>query len=193
MLTRRIFTTLGAAFALTAAGRPSWGARAASIDGDAIVSPRLSALADIWEAAGKEFERHRHAAFYFDMPSGIRRGYLMDEPKLLALREATRAMYEAATEVFQERSRTRADVLLKYHVMDDALNRRFGGNTDAVIAAGGATWHVIVDREARSFSLDLNPFWLWEASPHATIDGDRNSPRWAAISRWRSEQYGARA
>ena len=192
MLTRRIFTALGAAFALTAACRPSSGARAASIDGDGVVSPRLHVLADRWEAAGQEFERYRYAAFYMDMPSGVRRGYLMDEPKLLALREATRAMYEAATEVFQERSRTRADVLLKYHVMDDALNWRFGGNTDAVIAAGGATWHDIVDREATSFSLDLNPFWLWEASPYATIDGDRNSPRWAAISRWRSEQYGAR-
>lgn len=192
MLTRRVFTALGAALALTAACRPSWGARAASVEGDDAVSPRLSALADRWEAAGREFERCRHAAFYMDMPSGVRRGYLMDEPLLLALRDATRAMYEAANAVFQTPSRTRADVLIKYHVMDDALNWRFGGNTDAVIAAGGATWHVIVAREAKAFGLDLNPFWLWEASPHATIDGDRNSPKWAAISRWRTAQYGAR-
>lgn len=189
MLTRRIFTALGAAFAITAACRPSWGARAASIDGDGGVSPRLSVFADRWEAAGQEFERCRQAAFYIDMPSGIRRSYLMDEPLLLALREATRAMYEAANAVFQQRSHTQADVLLKYHVMDDALNWRFGGNSDAVIAAGGASWHVIVAREAQAFGLDLNPFWLWEASPHATIDGDRNSPRWAAISRWRTERY----
>lgn len=189
MLTRRIFTALGAAFAITAASRPSCGARAVSVDGDDAVSPRLHALADQWEAAGQEFERCRHAAFYMDMPPGVRRGYLMYEPPLLALREATRAMYEAANEVFQERSRTRADVLLKYHVMDDALNWRFGGNMDAVIAAGGASWHVIVGREAAAFGLDLNHFWLWEASPDATIDGDRNSPKWAAISRWRIERY----
>lgn len=192
-MTRRIFTALGAAFAITAACRPSWGARVVSVDGEDAVSPRLHVLADRWEAAGQEFERCRYAAFYWDMPTGVRRGYLMDEPKLLALREATRAMYEAANEVFRERSRTRADVILKYHVMDDALNWRFGGNTDAVIEAGGATWHVIVGREATAFGLDLNRFWLWEASPHATIDGDRNSPKWAAISRWRTEQYGAGA
>jgi hypothetical protein len=189
MLTRRIFTALGAAFAITAACRPSWGARASAVDGTDTVSPRLSALADQWLAAGQEFDRCRHAAFYKDTPSGVRRGYLMDEPPLLALREATRAMYEAANAVFQERSRTRADVLLKYHIMDDAMNWRFGGNTDAIIAAGGATWHIIVDREAKAFGLDLNAFWLWEASPDATIDGDRNSPKWAAISRWRTEQY----
>lgn len=189
MLTRRIFTALGAAFAITAACRPTWGVRAASVDWDDTVSPRLTALADQWEAAGQEFERCRHAAFYVDMPTGVRRGYLSYEPPLLALIAATHRMYEAANEVFQERSRTRADVLLKYHVMDDALNWRFGGNTDAVIAADGATWHVIVDREAKAFGLDLNPFWLWEASPDAMIDGDRNSPKWAAISRWRIERY----
>lgn len=189
MLTRRIFTALGAAFAITAACRPSWGARAAAVDGADTVSPRLTALADQWEAAGREFERCRHAAFYKDMPSGVRRGYLMYEPPLLALIAATRAMYEAANEVFQERSRRGSDVLLKYHVMDDAMNWRFGGNTDAIIAAGGATWHIIVDREAKAFGLDLNAFWLWEASPDATIDGDRNSPKWAAISRWRTGRY----
>ncbi len=189
MLTRRIFTALGAAFAITAACRPSWGARGAAVDGADAVSPRLTALADHWEAAGQEFERCRHAAFYIDIPSGVRRGYLMYEPPLLALIEATRRMYEAANAVFQERSWTGADVLLKYHVMDDAMNWRFGGNTDAIIAAGGATWHIIVAREAKAFGLDLNAFWLWEASPDATIDGDRNSPKWTAISRWRIERY----
>jgi len=100
-------------------------------------------------------------------------------------------MLAAANDVFLEPSRTRADVLLKYHVMDDLSGWRIVHDQDYIIAAGGGVWHRIVEREAEAFGLDLNYFWLWEAPLHAKIDGERNSQKWAAVSRWRTERHAA--
>lgn len=189
MLTRRIFTVLGAAFAITAASRPSWGARAVAVDGDDAVSPRLLALGDGWEEAGRAFEAQRHVTYYKDMEPGIMRAYSTYAPELVALRDKTRAMLSVAAELFWEPSRSRADVLLKYHVIDDLCSWRVVHNEAAIIAAGGPWWHGIVEREAEVFGLHLNYFWLSEAPPYAEIDGDRNSPKWAAVGRWRTERY----
>lgn len=179
MHTRRAFTMLGTALMSAIACRPSWGARAFAIDVDGPVSPRLSVLGDAWEVAGRAYEVRRKATFHLEH----------DARELLAVKDAARVMLVAANQVFRELSRTRADVLLKYHVMDELGGSRVVHDSDAIMAAGGAQWHRIVEQEAQTFGLDLNYFWLWEAPPHARIDGERNSPKWVAISRWRTERH----
>jgi len=191
MLTRRTFTLLGATLVSAMACRPSWGARAVTIDEDGPVSPRLVALGDAWEVAGRAYEAQRHATFREGARDGTLRCYDLDAPERIPVVRATRAMLTAADDVFLEPSRTRADVLLKYHVMDDLSGWRVVHDSDYIIAAGGVVWHRILEREAHAFGLDLNYFWLWEAPPHATIDGERNSPKWAAVSRWRTERHAA--
>jgi hypothetical protein len=179
MLTRRTFTMLGTALVSAMACRPSWAARAFAVDLDGLVSPRMIALGDSWEEAGRSYEVLRDAAA----------GFSCDAPALIAIRDATRAMLAAADYIFLEPSRTRGDVLLKYHVMDELGGRRTVHDSDCIMAAGGAQWHRIVEQEAEAFGLDLNYFWLWEMPPYAKIDGERNSPKWAAVSRWRTERY----
>lgn len=179
MLSRRTFTLLGTALMSAMTCRPSWGARAFAIDVDGPASSRLAALGDAWEVAGRAYEVRRKATFHLEHGA----------PELLAVKDAARVMLLAANDVFREPSRTRADVLLKYHVMDELGGFRVVHDSDAIIAAGGAQWHRIVEQEAETFGLDLNYFWLWEAPPHAKIDGKRNSPKWAAISRWRTERH----
>lgn len=187
MLTRRSFTLLGTALVSAMACRPSWGARAFAADLDGPVSPRLVAFGDAWEVAGRAYEEQRYSSFHIWAAQGRTGSYGADDtPQQIAVRPATRAMLAAANDIFHEPSRTRADVLLKYHVIDDLCDRRIVHDQDYIAAAGGGVWHRIVEQEAEAFRLDLNYFWLWEAPPHAKIDGERYSPKWAAVSRWRT-------
>ncbi len=192
MLTRRIFTVLGAAFATTAACRPSWGARAVAFGISDALSTRHAALAEVWDAAARVYDRCKSEVYEGRQPK-ILLGRRPDWDEAIADWVASyRAMLSAANGIFQEPARNSADVILKYHLMDDLAWFRFERLSDSLEAAGGYTWHFIVEREAAAFGLDLNPFWYWEVSPYATIDGNRHSPKWAAVGRWRTEQYGAR-
>lgn len=191
MLTRRLFTALGTASLSVFALRPSWAVPATEGQGAWSVSPRLHRLADAWEATGKEYERCRHEAFFKNAPPSTMWVYVKGAPQFVRFEQSYRTMLTAVNDVFNERSRTRADVVLKYHVMDELASYRCVRNDDAIIEAGGAYWHRILSREAERFALDLHPFWLGEGSPYAMIDGDRNSAKWEAVSRWRTERHKA--
>lgn len=189
MLTRRLFTVLGTASLSALTLRPSWAMPARVAGGLGEVSPRLQRLADAWEATGQDYERCRQEAFFKYAPPMTMWGYIKGAPQFERWEQSYRAMLAAVNDVFNERSHTRADVILKYHVMDELASYRCVRNDDAIIEAGGACWHRILSREAERFALDLHPFWLGEGSPYAMIDGDRNSPKWAAVSRWRTERH----
>lgn len=191
MLTRRLFTVLGAASLSVFALRPSWAVPASEDRGTWSVSPNLHGLADAWEATGLDYERCRHEAFFKNAPPMTMWGYIKGAPQFEQWEKSYRTMLAAVDDVFKEPSRTRADVILKYHVMDDLAGARCVRNDDAIIEAGGAYWHRILSCEAERFALDLHPFWLGEGSPYAMIDGDRNSPKWAVVSRWRTERHTA--
>jgi hypothetical protein len=191
MLTRRLFTVLGTASLCALALRPSWAVPASEDRGAWSVSPRLQRLADAWEATGQDYERCRHEAFFKNAPPMTMWGYIKGAPQFDRWEKSYRTMLAAVDDVINEPSRTSADVILKYHVMDDLAGARCVLNDDAIIEAGGAYWHRILSREAERFTLDLHPFWLGEGSPYAMIDGDRNSRKWAAVSRWCTDRYAA--
>jgi hypothetical protein len=190
MITRRIFTAFGVAFATVAACGPSWGTRVFALD-DGRISPRLHALGDAWEIAARAYEAQKFATFHEGVPKGGTRAYMTEAPELVAWRASYRRLLAAGNDLFVEPSQTRADVILKYHIMDDLSSWRHVPDDNALIETGGVAWHRIVEREAEAFGLKLNFFWLWEAGPYAEIDGDRNSPAWAAVARWRTERYAA--
>ena len=80
----------------------------------------------------------------------------------------------------------RADVILKYHVLD---RLSFTGAVDVealFVEEGGNDWYLTVEREAKQASLDINRFWRWGSNCYARIDGDRQSPQWKLIAKWRA-------
>lgn len=193
MLTRRVFTILGTGFVSALAFRPAFATSAREGEGLGEVSPNLRLLADAWEATGQDYERCRHEAFFKNAPPMTMWGYIKGAPQFDRWEKSYSSMLAAVDDVFKEPSLTCADVILKYHVMDDLGGARCVRNDDAIIEAGGAYWHRILSREAERFALDLHPFWLGEGSPYAMIDGDRNSAKWAVVSRWRTERHTAPA
>ena len=154
------------------------------------VSPRMALLADAWEVTGAEYEAVRHETFQIGVVPGLRRAFVdANCPELVHFRNVTAKMLDAVDVMMREPSRTRSDVLLKYHVMDMFMGERPVHDMQAIVAAGGAVWHDIVEHEAESFGLSLNYFWLSENGPFARIDGDRESPLWAEIARWRTPDH----
>lgn len=188
MITRRIFT-VGAATAATAVsyGLPQAQANIASQIG---VSPRMALLADAWEATALEYDAVRHETFQIDVVPGLRRAFVdANCPELVHFRSVTAKMLDAVDVLMREPSRTRSDVLLKYHVMDMFMGKRPVHDMQAIVTAGGAVWHDIVEHEAKAFGLQLNYFWLSENGPFAQIDDDTESPLWTEIARWRTPDH----
>jgi hypothetical protein len=125
-------------------------------------SDELARLAELWDAAACHFDVVRQEVLF---PVGrVGRGEPLapDSHEMQRYRSAGRMMLEHADRVFREPSLKGADVLLKYDLMDQLLDARHVPDPDAVRAAGGGDWHGIIEREAQTFGLNLNPFWLWE-------------------------------
>ncbi|KAB2912705.1 MAG: hypothetical protein F9K29_18265 [Hyphomicrobiaceae bacterium] len=190
MLTRRRFSVLVTALAIVAACRPSWAMRGRAPDDQ--VSGRLAELADAWEEAARTCERVREEVFQHDPVSMSCRLYVDSHcAELRAWRAAKQGLVDASVALLREPARQPADVVLKYHIIDMHYGWR-PIDDDMWIAAGGGALYRSVEREADRFGVAINPFWRPHSLRYARIDGDRNSPKWAAISRWRTEQYRAR-
>lgn len=87
-------------------------------------------------------------------------------------------------DVLYEPSRSQGDVIFKYHVVDMLQSWRPVGNW---LWVNGQDLKLCqqLEREAEQFGVAVNPFWYKMPSAFAMIDGDRHSPKWAVISRWR--------
>lgn len=152
------------------------------------VSPRLAALADAWAEEGTRFEQVKREVFQHDPRTMSRRFYPDPECKELQLWRATkRQLAEASAFVLREPARTPSDVILKYHVVDMNYGYRPVDDEDWIGLRGG-TLYAQVATEAARFGIEINPFWLGE-TPFAAIGGDRNSPRWAEVARWRYGKF----
>lgn len=170
--------------------RPAWseGTTSGGIDGRG-VSPRLAELADAWFETGLAYERaHRVYCYGGGEPTGYRLVRSADSPERLALLRSQKALVHTAAPVLREPARTADDVILKYHVID-MQNGWWPLDDLAWAAIGGGALYERVLREAREFGVGINPFWLNTASLFAEIHGERHSPRWEAVSRWRTPKY----
>jgi len=152
------------------------------------VSPRLAALADAWTEEGDRFERVKAEVFQHDPGTMSRRFYPDPDCKEMRFwRAAKRKLAEASAAVLQEPARTSSDVILKYHVADMNYGYWPVDDVDWIALRGGALYAQVA-KEAARFGIEINPFWLGEA-PLALIDGDRYSPRWAEVARWRYGKF----
>lgn len=169
--------------------RPVWGGAVSQAEIPAGVTPGLADLADAWFGTGLAYERaHRHYCYGEKEPGCSRIVRSPDSPESLALIAAQKALAHAAAPVLRTRARTAGDVIVKYHVIDMHYGH-WPPDDWAWVAAGGDALCEQVRREAGKFGVDLNPFWLKTASSFAEIDGDRHSPRWRAVARWRTARY----
>lgn len=171
MITRRMFTSGLAAIGWALGWRPS-AIAAEPVVHDGRISANLARLADLWDAAACNHDVVRQAVCFAAPAAGRGASYASDAPEMRRYHAAGRTMLEHADRVFREPSRKGADVLLKYDLMDQLMDGRHVPDRDAVIAAGGGEWHRIVEQEAQTFGLKLNPFWLWEKPRAPMIDGD---------------------
>lgn len=152
------------------------------------VSPRLAGLADTWVEEGETFERVKRDVFQHDPQTMSRRIYPDPDCQEMRLWRATKhQLAEASAAVLREPARTRSDVILKYHVVDMNYGHRPVDDADWIALGGGALYAQVAD-EAERFGIEINQFWLGEA-PHAAIDGDRYSPLWAEVARWRHGSF----
>lgn len=154
---------------------------------EAGVSRYLAALVDGWEAEGRCFNDVHFETFRAGVPGGMRRAYQDSEcTELRRWREAARELLQSTARVMREPAQGRADVILKYHVLD---RLSFTGAVDVealFIEEGGHDWYLIVEHEAKQACLDINYFWRWGSDSYARIDGDRQSPQWELITKWRA-------
>lgn len=152
------------------------------------VSAQLGALADAWAEEGKRFERVKQEVFQHDPMTMSRRFYPDPDCQEMRLWRATkRKLAEASAAVLREPARTPSDVILKYHVADMNYGYRPVDDEDWIALRGGALYAQVGD-EAKTFGLDLSPFWL--GGPHfAAIGGERYSRRWAEVTRWRYGKF----
>ncbi len=166
MLSRRTFVTALAAVSAMFGMRPNM-ATATATTHPGMPSDNLTRLANLWDAAACNFDIVRQAVLF--PVSGVGRGepHAPDSREMRRYREAGDIMLAYADHVFREPSRVQADVLLKYDIMGMLVRERHVHDVDAVRAAGGADWHLIVEREAQQFGLDLHPFWRWEFEAYA--------------------------
>lgn len=152
------------------------------------VSPQMAQLADCWEESSRISEALRCKTYYFGEPVRSTRVYCSSsDPAVVSYRETLHRMLDDAGRIFLEPSRTRSDVILKYHVMDMFSFSRPVLDDAAYIAAGGIAWHRIIEREADIFGLDLNCWWRGGNPLYAQINSDRYSALWSEVARWRSE------
>ena len=143
-------------------GMRRYPAAAAPVTHPGMPSNELARLAELWDAAACNFDVVRQAALF---PVNEAHGGDPLPPNALQMQRyhaAARTMLAHADRVFREPSRKGADVLLKYDLMDQLLDARHVPDPDAVRAAGGSDWHRIIEEEAQTFGLNLNPFWMWE-------------------------------
>ena len=161
MLNRRSFMTAIAALSAMI-GMRRYPAAAAPVTHPGIPSDELARLAELWDAAACHFDVVRQEVLF--PVSRVGRGELLapDSHEMQRYRAAGSTMLEHADRVFREPSRKGADVLLKYDLMDQLLDARHVSDPNVVRAAGGSYWHRIIEQEAQTFGLKLNPFWLWE-------------------------------
>lgn len=154
------------------------------------VSPPLATLADAWAEAGDRFEVVRREVFRHDPGTMSRRFYPDPDCEEMRLcRSTKRELAAASAAVLREPAHTASDVILKYHVVDMNYGHRPVDDADWIALRGGALYAQVAD-EAERFGLNLNRVWLGE-KPHAAIDGDRYSPRWTEVARWRHDKFAA--
>lgn len=186
MLSRRIIvqglTTLAAGFIW----RPAWavsGGHAASVP--VAVSPEIAALADAWEAVGQEYDETKHSKF----TRMVNRGESIDHacPDYRQWEDAKARLLQATSVLLKEPSKSEGDVILKYHVIDTHYSSRVVDYWTWDFGIKGWQLCEIVRCEASAFAVPINQFWGGGSmtSPWAMLDGDRDSPRWAVIARWR--------
>lgn len=161
MLSRRTFVTALAAVSAMFGMRPNRAA-AAAITHPGMPSDNLTRLAGLWDAAACNFDFVRQEVLFPVSGVGPGEPLAPDSHEMQRYRAAGRMMLEHADRMFREPSLKGADVLLKYDLMDQLLDARHVPDPDAVRAAGGADWHRIIEQEAQTYGLNLNPFWLWE-------------------------------
>lgn len=185
MISRREFAA-GAAALCTALQFGLFSRPLSAQSADAGVSPDLGALVDAWQVDGRRFAGVHFETFRAGVPDGSRRAYRDSEcAELRRWREAARELLRSTARVMREPAHGRADVILKYHVLD---RLSFTGAVDQealFIGEGGHDWYLIVEREAKQAGLDINCFWRWGSDCYARIDGDRQSQQWAMIGKWR--------
>lgn len=146
------------------------------------ISPRLAALADAWKETWAAY--HKVLGQAFTAAKSNERPSIMSDLKVSAdWFGPARASLIAALRVLDEPARTRSDVILKYHVIND-LTGRWPVPDLMWVAANCSERCRRVEQEARAFDVAINPFWHTTASPFAEIDGDRWSPAWGVVERW---------
>ena len=152
------------------------------------VSAHLGALADAWAEEGETFERVKREVFQHEPRTMSRRFYPDPDCQEMRLWRATkRKLAEASAAVLREPARTSSDVILKYHVVDMNYGYRPVDDEDWIALRGGALYAQVAT-EAERFGIEINAFWLG-GTLYAAIDGDRYSPRWAEVARWRYGKY----
>lgn len=183
MLSRRIFvqglTTLVGGFTW----KPAWpvsGGHAPAVP--VAVSARMSDLGDWWEEIGQAYDGTKPRLFTAMEASG--QEFDTDREDYKLWKEEERRFVHMTAEVLREPSRSAGDVILKYHVID-MLHRWRPVGIWIWPNAQDLTLCELLEREAEHFGVSVNPFWQEMLSPFAMIDGDRQSPRWVVIDRWR--------
>jgi hypothetical protein len=183
MLSRRIFvqglTTLVAGLAW----RPAWAVSTGPATSVPVgVSARMSELADWWEEAGRAYDGTMPRLFTAMEASGEEIDITREDYK--RWREAERHFVFMTVDVLTEPSKSAGDVILKYHAIDMHHTWRPVGHW---LWVNGQDLKLCqqLEREAEHFGVAITPLWGKTPSSFAMIDGDRHSPRWAVIARWR--------
>lgn len=142
------------------------------------VSSDMAALADLWEANGRKYDETKHRTILAKIAQG--QHIDTESADYVIWRKAEQWLVQSTAAVLAEPFRSEGDVIFKYHVIDMHRSWRPVGNW---IWA----WKPceVVGREAEHFGVAINPFWDKTPSPFASIDGDRDSPRWDLIALWR--------
>lgn len=188
MISRRDFTAFLSLFSALLTWRPVRAMAAHETTVLTGISPRLAATADAWFEAGIAYERAR-TGFHADGQPGLWRVRLDPEgPEQLALRTAVANLTGACRLVLREPAQTAEDVILKYHVIDMQYGHWPVDDWAWAAVDGDALYHEVL-RESERFGVRINPFWLGAPPLQAEIDGDRHSPRWETVSRWRTPKY----
>lgn len=146
------------------------------------VSARMSDLANWWEEIGQAYDGTKPRLFTAMEASGQEFDTTREDYK--RWREAERRFVFMTVDVLDEPSMSAGDVILKYHVIDMHHTWRPVGHW---LLVNGQDLKLCqqIEREAEHFGVAINPLWGQTPSPFAMIDGDRHSPRWAVIARWR--------
>lgn len=183
MPSRRIVVRGLAALTAGLAWRPAWAVSGGNPTLVPVaVSSRMSDLADWWEEVGRAYDGTKPQLF----TAMEARGEAIDANRedYKRWREAERTFLYMTVDVLNEPSRSQGDVIFKYHVIDMHHSWRPVGNWMWVNAHDLKLCQQL-EREAEQFGVPINPFWHRMPSTSAMIDGDRQSSKWNAISRWR--------